>query len=135
MRRPFGKFTEEQESPIDLTPMLDVVFILLIFFIVTASFVKESGIEINKPEAQTAVKRELANIFIAINEYDEIWIDKRQVDVRALRAIIERLHAENPQSSIVIQADKKSTNEKLVNVMDAARQAGIYNIAIAASDE
>ncbi len=135
MRRPFGKFTEEQESPIDLTPMLDVVFILLIFFIVTASFVKESGIEINKPEAQTAVKRELANIFIAINEHDEIWIDKRRVDVRALRAIIERLHAENPQSSIVIQADKQSTNEKLVNVMDAARQAGIYNIAIAASNE
>ena len=135
MRRPFGKFTEEQESPIDLTPMLDVVFILLIFFIVTASFVKESGIEINKPEAQTAVKRELANIFIAINEHDEIWIDKRQVDTRALRAVIERLHAENPQSSIVIQADKKSTNEKLVNVMDAARQAGIYNIAIAASEK
>ena len=135
MRRPFGKFTEEQESPIDLTPMLDVVFILLIFFIVTASFVKESGIEVNKPQAQTAVKRELANIFIAINQHDEIWIDKRQVDVRALRAIIERLHAENPQSSIVIQADKHSTNEKLVNVMDAARQAGIYNIAIAASNE
>ena len=135
MRRPFGKFTEEQESPIDLTPMLDVVFILLIFFIVTASFVKESGIEINKPEAQTAVKRELANIFIAINEQDEIWIDKRRVDVRALRAVIERLKAENPQSSIVIQADKQSTNEKLVNVMDAARQAGIYNIAIAASNE
>lgn len=135
MRRPFGKFTEEQESPIDLTPMLDVVFILLIFFIVTASFVKESGIEVNKPEAQTAVKKELANIFVAINEHDEIWIDKRQVDVRALRAIIERLNAENPQSSIVIQADKRSTNEKLVKVMDAARQAGIYNIAIAANNE
>lgn len=135
MRRPFGKFTEEQEPPIDLTPMLDVVFILLIFFIVTASFVKESGIEVNKPEAQTAVKKELANIFVAINEHDEIWIDKRQVDVRALRGIIERLKAENPQSSIVIQADKRSTNEKLVKVMDAARQAGIYNIAIAASNE
>lgn len=135
MRRPFGKFTEEQESPIDLTPMLDVVFILLIFFIVTASFVKESGIEVNKPQAQTAVKKELANIFIAINEHDEIWIDKRKIDVRSLRAIIERLNAENPQSSIVIQADKRSTNEKLVNVMDAARQAGIYNIAIAANNE
>lgn len=135
MRRPFGKFTEEQESPIDLTPMLDVVFILLIFFIVTASFVKESGIEVNKPQAQTAVQKELANIFIAINAQDEIWIDKRKVDVRSLRAVIERLHAENPQSSIVIQADKRSTNEKLVNVMDAARQAGIYNIAIAANNQ
>lgn len=134
MRRPFGKFVEEEESPIDLTPMLDVVFILLIFFIVTASFVKESGIEVNKPQAQSAVKKELANIFIAINEHDEIWIDKRKADVRSLRAIIERLNAENPQSSIVIQADKRSTNEKLVLVMDAARQAGIYNIAIAANN-
>lgn len=132
MRRPFGKFVEEEESPIDLTPMLDVVFILLIFFIVTASFVKESGIEVNKPQAQSAVKKELANIFIAINEHDEIWIDKRKADIRSLRAIIERLKAENPQSSIVIQADKRSTNEKLVMVMDAGRQAGIYNIAIAA---
>lgn len=135
MRRPFGKFIEEEESPIDLTPMLDVVFILLIFFIVTASFVKESGIDVNKPQAQSAVKKELANIFIAINEHDEIWIDKRKADVRSLRAIIERLNAENPQSSIVIQADKRSTNEKLVHVMDAARQAGIYNIAIAANNQ
>ncbi|MCG8315695.1 MAG: biopolymer transporter ExbD [Pseudomonadales bacterium] len=134
MRRPFGKFVEEEESPIDLTPMLDVVFILLIFFVVTASFVKEAGIDVNKPQAQTAVNKELANIFIAINESDEIWVDKRKVDVRSLRAIIERLHAENPQSSIVIQADKRSTNEKLVKVMDAARQAGIYNIAIAANN-
>ena len=135
MRRPFGKFVEEEESPIDLTPMLDVVFILLIFFIVTASFVKESGIDVNKPQAQSAVKKELANIFIAINEHDEIWMDKRKADVRSLRAIIERLNAENPQSSIVIQADKRSTNEKLVHVMDAARQAGIYNIAIAANNQ
>ena len=135
MRRPFGKFVEEEDSPIDLTPMLDVVFILLIFFIVTASFVKESGIEVNKPQAQSAVKKELASIFIAINEHDEIWIDKRKADVRSLRAIIERLNAENPQSSIVIQADKRSTNEKLVLVMDAARQAGIYNIAIAAENQ
>lgn len=132
MRRPFGKFIEEEESGIDLTPMLDVVFILLIFFVVTASFVKESGIEVSKPQAKTAVKKELANIFVGIDAFDDIWIDKRKVDVRALRAVIERLHAENPQSSIVIQADRSSTNEKLVRVMDAARQAGIYNIAIAA---
>ena len=134
MRRPFGKFVEEEDTPIDLTPMLDVVFILLIFFVVTASFVKEAGIDVNKPQAQTAVNKELANIFIAINDLDEIWVDKRKVDVRSLRAVIERLHAENPQSSIVIQADKRSTNEKLVKVMDAARQAGIYNIAIAANN-
>lgn len=132
MRRPFSKFVQEEESSLDLTPMLDVVFILLIFFIVTASFVKESGIDVNRPQAATAVKKERANIFIAINDNDEIWIDKRRIDERSLHAVIERLKSENPQSSIVIQADKESTNDKLVKVMDAAQQAGIYNIAIAA---
>ncbi len=133
MRRPFAKLVQEEDSAIDMTPMLDVVFILLIFFIVTASFVKESGIEVNKPQAASAVKKERANIFIAINQNDEIWIDKHRVDERALSGIIERLHAENPQGSIVIQADKKSTNDKLVKVMDAARRVGVYNISIAAA--
>ena len=122
---------EEEEAEINLTPMLDVVFIMLIFFIVTASFVKEAGIEINKPDALTAVKQDRANILIAISENDEIWINRRKVDIRSVRPNIERLHAENPQGSVVIQADKKSTNEKLVAVMDAARLAGVYNVAIA----
>ena len=122
---------EEEEAEINLTPMLDVVFIMLIFFIVTASFVKEAGIEVNKPDALTAVKQDRANILIAISENDEIWINRRKVDIRSVRPNIERLHAENPQGSVVIQADKKSTNEKLVAVMDAARLAGVYNVAIA----
>ena len=81
----------EDESEVNLTPMLDVVFIMLIFFIVTASFVKESGIDINRPDAQTAEKKEQGNILVAISPNNQIWIDKRQVDVRALRANIERL--------------------------------------------
>ena len=125
---------EEEEAEINLTPMLDVVFIMLIFFIVTASFVKEAGIEINKPDALTAVKQDRANILIAISENDEIWINRRKVDIRSVRPNIERLHAENPQGSVVIQADKKSTNEKLVAVMDAARLAGVYNVAIASEE-
>ena len=126
-----GQIYEGEE--INLTPMLDVVFIMLIFFIVTASFVKEAGIDVNRPDAPTAVKQENANILIAISQNDEIWIDRRMIDPRAVRANIQRLHAENPKGSVIIQADKKSTNEMLVIVMDAARQAGVFNVSIAAN--
>ena len=121
-----------EESEVNLTPMLDVVFIMLIFFIVTASFVKESGIDVNRPDAATAEKKERGNILVAISQNNQIWVDKRQVDPRALRANIERLHAENPQGAVVIQADKESKNGLLVQVMDAARLAGVYNVSIAA---
>lgn len=126
---------EEEENEINLTPMLDVVFIMLIFFIVTASFIKEAGIDVNRPEAPTADKQEDAAILIAISEVDEIWIDRKVTDPRAVRGTIERLHAENPKGSIVIQADKESTNEFLVIVMEAAKQAGVTNVAIAAEDD
>ena len=112
--------------------MLDVVFIMLIFFIVTASFVKETGIDVNRPNAPTATVKEKANILIAIDARNNIWIDRRKIDVRSVRANIERLHAENPQGSVVIQADKDSKTDTLVHVMDAARQAGVFNVAIAA---
>ncbi len=130
MRRRRSKIQDEDE--VNLTPMLDVVFILLIFFIVTASFVKESGIDINRPAAATAVRKERGNILVAITPTGQIWIDRRQVDVRAVRANIERLHAENPQGAVVIQADRDSKNGLLVAVMDAAKLAGVENISIAA---
>ena len=125
---------EAEESEVNLTPMLDVVFIMLIFFIVTASFVKEAGIDVNRPDAATAEKKTKGNILVAITENGQIWIDKRQVDPRALRANIERLHAENPQGSVVIQADKNSKNGLLVQVMDSARLAGVFNVSIAAQE-
>jgi biopolymer transport protein ExbD len=124
----------EEESEINITPMLDVVFIMLIFFIVTATFVKEAGIDVNRPDAATAVKQEKANILIAISANDTIWIDRRQVDIRSVRPNIERLHAENPQGSVVIQADKESKTDTLIQVMDASRQAGVFNVSIAAQD-
>lgn len=130
-----GMDTDEDENEINLTPMLDVVFIMLIFFIVTASFIKEAGIDVNRPDAPTAERQEDANILIAISANDEIWIDRRLVDPRAVRANIERLHAENPKGSVVIQADKKSTNNTLVTVMDASRAAGVYNISLAANND
>ncbi len=128
-----GMGQDEDENEINLTPMLDVVFIMLIFFIVTASFIKEAGIDVNRPDAPTSQSIEDANILIAISANDEIWIDRRLIDPRAVRANIERLHAENPKGSIVIQADKKSTNEMLVVVMDASRAAGVFNVSIAAN--
>ena len=123
----------EDDAGLDLTPMIDIVFIMLIFFIVTASFIKESGIDVNKPGAVTAEKKERASILVAIDDRDQVWIDKRPVDIRAARANIERLHAENPQGSVVIQADKNSKNGILVQVMDAARQAGVLNVSLAAN--
>jgi len=134
MRRSHSGVTiEDEDNEINLTPMLDVVFIMLIFFIVTASFIKEAGIDVNRPDAPTSESVADANILIAISANDEIWMDRRLIDPRAVRPNIERMHAENPKGSVVIQADKKSTNELLVIVMDAARQAGVYNVSIAAN--
>lgn len=124
----------EEEDEINLTPMLDVVFIMLIFFIVTATFIKEAGIQVDRPETITADSQEDAAILIAISANDEIWIDRQERDPRAVRGIIERLHAENPKGSIVIQADKESTNEMLVIIMEAAKGAGVKNVAIASDD-
>ena len=115
--------------------MLDVVFIMLIFFIVTASFIKEAGVEVNRPEASTSQPKENVNILVAVNANNEIWMDQRRIDVRAVRANIERLHAENPKGAVVIQADKESTNGLLVQVMDAARLAGVPNVSLAATQE
>jgi biopolymer transport protein ExbD len=135
MRNNRGFGTEEEENEINLTPMLDVVFIMLIFFIVTASFIKEAGIEVNRPTATTWDKMEDANILIAISPGDEIWIDKKVIEPRAVRPTIERLHAENPKGSIVIQADAESTNEALTIVMEAAKQAGVTNVAISTTQD
>ncbi len=136
MRKRFSNVnSNDDEADIDITPMLDVVFIMLIFFIVTSTFIKESGIDVNRPQAATATKQAKANILIAINDSNEIWIDRRQVDIRSVRPNIERLHAENPQGSVVIQADKESKTDTLIKVMDAARQAGVFNVSIAAQEQ
>src|SRR5210317_1446519 len=135
MRRNNQAAAAEDEANIDLTPMLDVVFIMLIFFIVTASFIKEAGIEVNRPEASTAEPKENVNILVAINATNEIWMDKRRIDVRAVRANIERLHAENPKGAVVIQADNESNTETVAGVLDAAREAGVYDVSLATEDK
>ena len=126
---------KEEESGIDLTPMLDVIFIMLIFFIVTTSFVKESGIDVSRPSAKTAKKKQRASILVAIHQSGEIWIQKRRVDIRSVRANIERLHAESPEGTVVIQADKRSKTGLLVDVMDQIRLAGVKNIAVSANQK
>ena len=134
MRKTHSLGQEEESEEINLTPMLDVVFIMLIFFIVTATFIKEAGIQVERPDTFTADTQDDAAILIAISASDEIWIDRKQREPQTVRGVIERLHAENPKGSIVIQADEDSTNEKLVLVMEAAKAAGVANVAIAADN-
>lgn len=122
---------QEDEATIDMTPMLDVVFIMLIFFIVTSVFIKEAGIEVNRPDSTTATSQENVSILVAINPNNEIWIDQRRVDVRAVKSVIERMRAENPEGGLVIQADRESNVRTLTAVADAARELGIYDVSIA----
>ncbi len=121
----------DEDSDINLTPMLDVVFIMLIFFIVTATFIKQAGIEITRPEALTATQKPTVSVLVAIGPNGDIWIDKKRVDVGAVRAHIERIHAENPKGGLVVQSDRKAKSEKQLAVLEAARAAGITEVAIA----
>ncbi|VAW33787.1 Biopolymer transport protein ExbD/TolR [hydrothermal vent metagenome] len=123
MRRSFiSEAASEEEGAIDLTPMLDVVFIMLIFFIVTATFIKESGVEVNRPQASTANQKDDTTVLIAISADNSIWMDKRRIDVRSVKANVERLHAENPEGGVVIQADQNATVKTFTAVLDAARE-------------
>ena len=126
---------QEEDADIDITPMLDIVFIMLIFFIVTATFVKESGIDVTRPDAETAIKQNRVAILIAIRDNNEIWINRRKVDLASVRANIEKLHAENPQGGAVIQADRQAETGVLVEIMDQVRLAGVDAISIAAEEK
>jgi biopolymer transport protein ExbD len=128
--------SEDDEAEINLTPMLDVVFIMLIFFIVTATFIRETGLEVNRPDDNEAqVVQEDGAILVIIDSTDDIWIDNRIVDARAVRPNIERMHAEDPDRPVVIQVAKASSADTLVTIMDAARQASVFNISIASAPE
>ena len=132
MRDAVAETLQEEEAEINLTPMLDVVFIMLIFFIVTAVFVREPGIQVNRPEAVTAMIPNSGSIFIAVNAANEFWIDQRSVDLAGLGPVIERLRAQNPEGGVVIQADNEAQNEFVLAAMDAAKEAGITEVTLAA---
>jgi biopolymer transport protein ExbD len=122
----------DEDAQIDMTPMLDVVFIMLIFFIVTSSFVRETGVDVSRPSADTAVATDSGSVQIGITSKNEIWIDKRMIDPRAVRANIEKGLAENSGAAVVIVADEGSNTDTLIKVMDQARLAGAENISVAA---
>jgi biopolymer transport protein ExbD len=131
MRKDVSRFSRtDEESDINLTPMLDVVFIMLIFFIVTATFIKQAGIDVFRPEAETAETKPTVSVLIAISSAGEIWIDNQRVDEASVRSRIEQLHAENPKGGLVVQADKGAKYEKLAAVLAAARAAGMNEVAI-----
>ena len=127
-----GKKRTEEDPQIDLTPMLDVVFIMLIFFVITASFVKESGIDVNRPPITTTPPENSADrtIIFNITENNDIWLEGRRIDVRSIRANVERAHAENPQAKVIIEAHPKSKTNTFILVSDQAREAGVSDIAL-----
>lgn len=126
------RHVKNDEAQIDLTSMLDIVFIMLIFFIVTSSFVRESGVDVNRPQASNVTSQKEAGIFVAITSANDIYIDKRLVDVERVEATLEHLLLEQPEASLVIQADEHAYNGTVVKVMDAAKGAGVKSIALAA---
>ncbi len=122
---------DADEGEINMTPMLDIVFIMLIFFIVTAVFVKESGTTVIKPDAETARFQKQVSILIAVRSNDEVWVNRQKTELTAVRTSVEKLHAENPRGTVAIQADKKSKMTIVMKVYDAIRDAGVETIAIA----
>ena len=135
MRMRRYSYQTEEEPGIDLTPMLDVVFIMLIFFIVTSSFIKESGVEVNRPQADSAAAQDQGNILIAVTADGQVWLDKQVVDVRSVRAHVESMRQELPDSYVVVQADQDARTGLVVKVMDQARLAGVTDVVLAASTE
>jgi biopolymer transport protein ExbD len=123
---------QQEETEINITPMLDIVFIMLIFFIVTTSFIKETGIDPQRPEAETAYKQERGNILIAINSVGDVWMNKRKVELGQVRQMVEQAKNESPESSVVIIADEKASTGVLIDLMDQIRLGGVSNISVAA---
>ena len=132
--RPRRHIPVSEETGIDLAPMLDFVLNLLIFFIIITSFVNEAGVTVNKQEARTAEHKDTGNILIAIRPNGDVWMDKRKMDVREVRPLIERLHVERPADTVVIIADKLAPTGVLTQVMDQVRSGGIETVSIAAAE-
>lgn len=122
------RVAKSDDSDVNVTPLLDIVFIMLIFFIVTATFIKEPGVEVTRPEALTAEDQRLVSILVAIDSSNTIWINRKEVSLDSVRATLERMRRENPRGSAVIQADGKAHSEYLVDVLQQIRAAGIDDV-------
>jgi biopolymer transport protein ExbD len=127
---------DEEESNIDMTPMLDVVFIMLIFFIVTASFVNESGLDVNRPPTsdEPPPEQENTNIVFRVSESNELTLEGRRIDIRAVHANVERMHAEKPEAKVIVSAHPKSKTEMFVQISDQAREAGVYDVSLSTDE-
>ncbi len=128
----YSRGARSRKSEINMTPLIDMVFILLIFFIVTTSFVRESGVDVQRPSAQSAQTKEKANVLLGLTSEGRIFVEGRELDIRSVRAYMERFLAETPDGSVVIVADKQSMTGNAVQVLDQCRLAGVKNISIAA---
>ena len=135
MRQRLNLSQQQEDAEINMTPMLDVVFIMLIFFIVSTSFVRESGIDVNRPTANSSNSQSKTAVLVAISSDDEIWLDRKPVDLRMVRPAIERLRSEQSEINVVVQADEKSSTGQLVSVIDQLRLANVqYTVATKAGD-
>ena len=128
----YTRGSRSRKSEINMTPLIDMVFILLIFFIVTTSFVREAGVDVQRPSAQSAETKEKANVLLGLTADGQIFVEGRSLDIRAVRAYMERFLAETPEGSVVIVADRESMTGNTVQVLDQCRLAGVKNISIAA---
>jgi len=133
MKRRIAK--QGQDTEVDLTPMLDVVFIMLIFFIVTATFIREKGLDVLRPDTNQQQQQSVDAIVISIDANNDVWIEGRVVDERAVRANVERLRAESPEAPVLVQSDRRANTGIVVRTMDQAREAGAVQVSIAAIDD
>ena len=125
------RHNQNTAANINMTPLIDMVFILLIFFLVTSSFTKEAGIEVSRPTAESGQRQETASIVVAVNKSGDIWLDNQRIDIRSVRAKIESMHAQNPEGTVIIMSDKDARMGTAVQVLDQVRLAGVTNVAIA----
>jgi biopolymer transport protein ExbD len=123
---------QQEETEVNITPMLDIVFIMLIFFIVTTSFIRETGIDPQRPEAVTAAEQERGNILIGVSATGQIWMEQRQVELGAVRQMVEQARRESPESTVVIIADERASTGIVIDLMDQVRLGGVLNISVAA---
>lgn len=135
MNRKLSGLRRNRAVEINMAPLIDMIFILLIFFIVTTSFVKESGVDVQRPKAASAVTQQKTNVIIAVTKEGQVFMDGRSVDIRSVRGLMERFLAETPEGSVVIAADENSRTGEVIRVLDACRLAGVQQISVAAKKE
>jgi biopolymer transport protein ExbD len=133
MRRSYRTSLPDKDADIDLTPMIDMVFILLVFFIVSTSFIKEAGVVVERPAAATGSPQQ-AQVVIAVDADNMLWLEGNSMDIRSLPARVHQLREQNEELSVIVAADVQSNSGVLIKVIDLCRQAGISDVSVATKD-